>query len=89
MITEPTICPHCQKPEPWLIPQYDTDTLQYDCCGKEVDMSPSQYVCEFGKYKGKNLDEIDDEWYLKFLLKIAGEKEDWVLQKYVNLKLRK
>lgn len=89
MITSPPTCPLCSKNEPWLIPQYDRDTLQYDCCDVEIPLTPASYICEFGKYKGKNLDEIDDEWYLQFLLKIAVEKEDWVLQKCVNLKLKK
>ena len=89
MITSPAICPLCNKKEPWLIPQYDRDTVKYDCCDAEITLTPALFICPFKKYEGKSIDEIDDEWYLNFLLKLAKEKEDWVLERCVTLKLQK
>ena len=89
MIKEEIPCSKCGAKEAWLIPQYDRDVLVYDCCDAEVPLTPALYFCEFGKYKGYSLDEVNDEWYLNFLLKLAVEKEDWVLQKCITIKLKK
>jgi hypothetical protein len=71
------------------MPLYDTNTLEFDCCGQLVPLTPKDYLLKFGKYLGSTLDEVNDEWYLKFLDKIAKEKGDWVLERCLAIKAQK
>jgi hypothetical protein len=89
MITNPPVCPHCGKQEPWRIPIPDADQLKFDCCLVAVPLTPKDYILKFGKYVGSTLDEVNDEWYLKFLAGVAKEKEDWVLERCLAIKAKK
>ena len=82
-------CQSCKPKEGWLVPQYGIDTVVCDICGTTSPLTPAIFVCDLPKYKGSTIDEITDEWYLNFLLKVAVEKEDWVLERCVTLKLSK
>ena len=73
----------------WLYIKKGDDSHIYDECGSCFTLSPKHFVLPFGKYEGKNLDEIDDEWYLNFLLNMAVEKGDWFQECCVRLKLQK
>jgi hypothetical protein len=89
MIIDPKTCSSCGATnEPWLV--WDgADNVVIDCCGHTTKLTPSHYLLTFGKYKDKNLGEVDDEWYLSFLKKIAVEKSDALLLKVLELKSKK
>jgi len=64
----------------------DLSTIYYED-GTSVDLSPELVYLDRGKYIGQGLDEISDEWYLKFLLKISTEDGDKFLEECVNMRL--
>lgn len=63
----------------------DDETIYYED-GTTHKLQPSDYVLTFGKYEGKNLEEVTDEWYIAFLAKMSVEKKDWFLAKCLSLK---
>lgn len=65
------------------------DDHVYDEEGGRFALEAKHLTLRFGKYEGKTVDEITDEWYLNFLLKMAVEKGDWFQERCVRLKLQK
>jgi len=89
MIIDPEKCSNCgHSYQPWLVWDGD-ETLVMDCCGATKPLSPALYLLQFGKYEGKTIDEVTDEWYLTFLKKLAVEKGDGLLLKVLEIKARK
>lgn len=64
----------------------DDKHVYYEDGSREV-IAPHHNVLAFGKYKGTHLGDIDDEGYLRWLLKTGIEKNDWFLITTVNLRL--
>lgn len=72
------------KPDSDLVWETDDDIA---FTGNTQPLTAEHYVLRFGKYEGMNLNEINDEWYLNFLQKMAVDKSDWLLGECVKMRL--
>lgn len=74
-------------PDPaWDCMMIGDDDHIYNEYGEKRLLAPADYRMKFGKYEGLTLDDINDEWYLDFLAKIAVEKGDGFLMRCLELK---
>lgn len=65
----------------------DDDNVYFDD-GRIDGIAPRHFLFSFGKYAGRTLAEVNDVWYLNFLMKMAVEKKDWWLQKCVTMRAK-
>jgi uncharacterized protein (DUF3820 family) len=65
----------------------DDDHVYYED-GRVENIAPRHFEVTFGKYAGRTLAEINDVWYLNFLMKMAVEKKDWWMKRCVTLRLK-
>jgi hypothetical protein len=86
-LTHPDTCPHCKAGnEPWLTMR-DLNTLEWDCCSATQELTTRDFVIDMGKYKGLTLDEVSDESYLRWMRKVALEKDNGFVVLIVDKKL--
>lgn len=70
----------------WMEPGDDENLYFED--GTVRKLTPADFTLEFGKYKGFALSDITDRSYLTFMKKVANERNDWFMNKCLDLRIQ-
>ena len=77
-----------EKDMTWWFMKYGDDMHLYNEDGDIKDITSSDYVLPYGKYKGLSLKDITDMSYISWLKKTNKDKKDmdWYLDKIISMR---